>query len=284
MNDQFLHRLRREPPSEFATRLKWQLDRPVPRRPRAGRWLLGLAIFGTAFALVFPPARHALQGLFESATRDAPVADDTTRRDAPALVNSSGTLAGRANPRPNVRAAQFESATPLAHAPQLTTTPPAADLPAAATGVGAVGDMIAPVPKMAADGMTPQMQADRAILLRQGLFKVMGWVIVRLNAMRHGDAPPDMKAMAAGADRLQQLSSMIPEVFQQDTRALDGRTHALSIIWNEPADFGSKVDDLTLAADSLAQAAASNDQVAAAKAIDRIENACSACHHVYRSN
>jgi cytochrome c556 len=109
-------------------------------------------------------------------------------------------------------------------------------------------------------------------------------VLLPLNAMRHGAAPVDMKLIAADADRLQQLSAMIPEVFHQDTRALDTDTRASSIIWNEPADFGSKVDDLTAAAAALARAGASSDEVAAAKAIDRIENACNACHHVYRRN
>jgi cytochrome c556 len=284
MNDQFLHKLRREPRAEFATRLKWQLDRPVPTRPRGGRWVLGLAIFGTAFALVSPPARHTFHALFESATNDAPVAADTTRGNAPRLVSSSGPSAGRSNPTPNVRSVQFEPATPLARAPELASTQPLADSLVSAKAAGAVGDAVAPVSITGLNGLTPQMQAERAILLRQGLFRVMTWVMLPLNAMRHGQAPVDMKAMAAGADRLQQLSSMTPEVFQQDTRALDVDTRALSTIWNEPADFGSKVDDLTSAAESLARAAASSDEVAAAKAIDRIENACTACHHVYRSN
>jgi cytochrome c556 len=271
MNDQFLHRLRREPRAEFATRLKWQLDRPVQTRARAGRWLLGLAIFGTALALISPPARQAIQGLFTNTMNNVPT-NDTTRPESPGVVSSSVTVAGKANPRSNVRPAQFEPA------------PPAADSPADAKVNASVGDIVAPVPIMGTGGLTPQMQADRAVLLRQGLFRVMGWVMLRLNAARHADGPVDMKAIAAEAVRLQQLSSLIPDLFQQDTRALDTNTRASSIIWNEPADFGSKIDDLTLAADSLARAAASNDEAATGKALSRIENACTACHRVYRGN
>jgi cytochrome c556 len=284
MNDQFLHRLRREPRAEFAARLKWQLDRPAQTPPRAGRWLLGLAIFGTAFALVSPPARHAFHGLFASTPNTMP-ASDATRPESPGVVGSSVTAAGQTNPRPPVRPAQFMPATPLPRVPALVNTPVSADSPADAKTNASVGDIVAPVPITGTvGGLTPQMQADRAVLLRQGLFRVMGWVMVRLNAAQHADAPVDMKVMAADAGRLQQLSSLIPEVFQQDTRALDTNTRASSIIWNEPADFGSKIDDLTLAADSLARAAARNDEVATGKAISRIEIACTACHHIYRSN
>jgi cytochrome c556 len=283
MNDQFLHRLRREPRAEFATRLKWQLDRPMPTRRRGGRWVLALAIFGSAFALVSPPARHAFHALFESATNTV-AADDTARPQAPGIVSSAVAPAGRANQRPNIRPAQFEPATPLSRAPALASTPLSADLVAGAKRVGAVGDMVAPVTITGVGGLTPQLQADRAVVLRQGLFRVMAWVMLPLNAMRHGAAPVDMKLIAADADRLQQLSAMIPEVFHQDTRALDTDTRASSIIWNEPADFGSKVDDLTAGAAALARAGASSDEVAAAKAMDRIENACNACHHVYRRN
>jgi cytochrome c556 len=284
MNDQFLHRLRSEPRAEFATRLKWQLDRPVQTRRRAGRWILGLAIFGTAFALVSPPARHAIHGLFASTTNNVPTTD-TTRTESPGVVSSSVTAAGKANSKSNARPAQFEPAMPPSRSPEVASMPPSVDSQADARLNASVGDIVAPVPITGmVGGLTPQMQADRAVLLRQGLFRVMGWVMLRLNAAQHGDAPVDMKAIAASADRLQQLSSMIPEVFHQDTRALDTNTRALSIIWNEPADFGSKIDDLTLAADSLARAAASNDEVATVKAILRIENACSACHHVYRGN
>jgi cytochrome c556 len=285
MNDQFLHRLRSEPRAEFVTRLKWQLDRPVQTRPRAGRWILGLAIFGTAFALVSPPARQAIHGLFTNTLNNVPT-NDTTRPASPGVVGSSVTAAGKANPpRSNVRPAQFEPALPLSRSPELAGTPLPADSQADVKLNAALGDSVMPFSITGrVGGLTPQMQADRAVLLRQGLFRVMGWVMPRLNAAQHADAPVDMKVIAADAVRLQQLTSLIPEVFQQDTRALDTNTRALSIIWNEPLDFRSKVDDLALAADSLARAAASSDEVATGKAISRIENACTACHRVYRGN
>jgi cytochrome c556 len=78
------------------------------------------------------------------------------------------------------------------------------------------------------------------------------------------------------------LSSLIPEVFRQDTRPFELITRALDSIWANPQDFGSKADDLTLAANALTQAAASDDDNAARRAIVRVEVACTACHDVYR--
>src|ERR1700744_4887179 len=60
MDDQFLYRLRRDPPPGFAARLKRQLDRPAPLRPTRLQLLFALAIFGTAFALTSPTARHTV--------------------------------------------------------------------------------------------------------------------------------------------------------------------------------------------------------------------------------
>ena len=77
---------------------------------------------------------------------------------------------------------------------------------------------------------------------------------------------------------------MIPEVMYQDTRALSVNTRALDNIWNEPTDFESKTDELTLAANALDRASETGDETATSKAIVRIEMACSACHDVYRSH
>ena len=77
---------------------------------------------------------------------------------------------------------------------------------------------------------------------------------------------------------------MIPEVMHQDTRALSVNTRALDKLWNEPADFESKSDDLTLAADALDRASEARDEVATSRAIVRIQMTCTACHDIYRQH
>src|SRR5438477_12856539 len=56
MNDEFLHRIRVEPPAEFLARLKSRLDLqppPTPARQHStlGRILLGLLLTGSVFAI-----------------------------------------------------------------------------------------------------------------------------------------------------------------------------------------------------------------------------------------
>src|SRR6266704_2692156 len=97
MDDQFLHRLRREPPAGFTSRLKWQLDRPVPARPPRVRLLLVFAIFGTAFALVSPSTRRALDGLFHKTAGIAatPTGERGLRQAPPAASPGvSGNIEG----------------------------------------------------------------------------------------------------------------------------------------------------------------------------------------------
>lgn len=71
MNDEFLHRLRKEPRPEFAARLRSQLRRqsarlPPPRAPSRARTLLGLLLLGgTAFAIAAVGMRGVPPSLLE---------------------------------------------------------------------------------------------------------------------------------------------------------------------------------------------------------------------------
>lgn len=60
MNDDFLYRLRTEPPAHFATALKARLDRAPRRGVQVLRLGLGVLLFGTAFAVVSPAVRHTV--------------------------------------------------------------------------------------------------------------------------------------------------------------------------------------------------------------------------------
>jgi phosphate transport system substrate-binding protein len=69
MNDEFLYRLRKPPPADFATRLKKRLDRQDPasetrKRPLNVYAILALLVGGTAFAFASPTVRQAAIALF----------------------------------------------------------------------------------------------------------------------------------------------------------------------------------------------------------------------------
>jgi cytochrome c556 len=113
------------------------------------------------------------------------------------------------------------------------------------------------------------------------LFRLLGWLMQPLYPMARGLVPYDEQRLALTAGRLQQLSPLIPELFQSDTHLAEVATVATPNIWTELGDFDAKADDLTAAADALASATAEHDREAASKAIVQISKACYACHIVY---
>lgn len=281
MDDQFLHRLRREPPAAFATRLKWQLDRPVPTRRLGSRLILGLAICGTAFALVFPPSRHLLAGWF--ATPGIPISTAPQKNPLPA--SSPARPAGLPGQSSGRRAPQqaYVVPVPADTAPQIAPAPVPPQVEAPATDAPSVATP--PVAPVIVGGVpqTPEMRALSAVTVRQGLFLNLGFVMQSLSTMLQRGGPPDMGVVRTNAIRLQTLSSMIPEVFQTDTHTFGINTRAVEGIWRNPQQFAAMAGDLTLATDALASAAASNDEIAAARAMIRVEMACTACHDVFRA-
>jgi cytochrome c556 len=284
MDDQFLPRLRREPTQAFATRLKWQLDRPMPvpvHRFRS-RLILALAVCGTAFALISPPGRRALGDWFATTTGPSQTAPPEISAPMPAAPGAAGSPRG---PRPGgVSQPRYGSAVPSFPAPQPAPVPAAAELPADTIDTqSAARTAFVPVAIVAGlPAQTPEMQAARAVSLRQGLFKTMGFVMQPVAVMLRRDGPLDMGVIRLSATRLVTLSSLIPEVFSPDTRPFETDSRAQDRIWTDPKDFESKADDLDLAAEALAESAATGDDIAARRAIVRIGAACTGCHDVFR--
>jgi cytochrome c556 len=286
MDDQFLHRLRREPPIAFAVRLKWQLDRPSLKRPPRASLLLVFAIFGTAFALVSPQVRHTLGELLGRGSTDPGAAslESTLSQAAPAASTNMYTVArgsptvplshGASGPlhRPSPQLLPSESSVST----QRPVTPDAASL----EGPLQSSNVVSQIPNL----QTPLQRAIATVETRRGLFRLLALVVRPLESMLAGRSRLDMRLAGTGAYRLNQLASMIPEVLRADTRTFDLNTHALDTIWTQPGDFGAKVDALTLAADELQRAATTGDEEATLKAIGRVQAACIACHDSYLTN
>jgi cytochrome c556 len=284
MDDHFLHQLRREPPTGFATRLKWQLDRPAPTRTSRARLILVFAIFGTAFALVSPQARRAFDDLYHKAVSNTHRQTDQRSLTRAPPVASAG-VSGDANRRPPTPRSRTGLIVP--HAPQPQSLPaersddpqPAAPMP---QPIGGVFSGSGAVSAQNSTSQTPEQRAQATVNTRQALFKLLSLVNAPLGSMLAGHTPIDMQLARTNAHRLHELSSMIPEVFRTDTRAFDVHTLTLDLVWTQFGDFNSKADALTLAADELEGAIAAQDTTAALAAIRRIETACSACHNSYR--
>ena len=131
---------------------------------------------------------------------------------------------------------------------------------------------------------TPEEQAKEAVLMRQGLFKLMGWNMAPLGAMLRNKMPFDAAVAQKSAQRMEQLSAMIPDVFQADTRKLTGvKTGALEGVWTSKADFTAKANDMNKAAAALSAAAKTGDKGATMKAAAAVGKACGSCHDSFRA-
>jgi cytochrome c556 len=268
MDDEFLHRLRRDPPAGFAARLKRQLDRPVPVRPSRTHLIFGLAIFGTAFALTASPVRHTIAEWFSTRPGTPPRTAASPRNDSSATAGPAAGIPGSPPAPPSVRPAPRRlAASPIAPTPG--STPPAAAQPIAAEPVPAIATSNPPVSLSSSILIAPDgPRAAAAVATRQGLFRLLAFVMQPLTHMAQDAVPFDEQRVAQSADRLQQLAPLIPEVFKSDTHTV-------------PDDFAAKAEDLTDAANVLATAAATGDRDAALKAIAQIDAACGACHANY---
>ena len=128
---------------------------------------------------------------------------------------------------------------------------------------------------------TPEQQAQRAVDLRQGLFKVQAYAFAPAGAMLKG-APFDAAVVAKAAGRIVSTSGMISEVFQTDTHSFQLKTKARDAIWTNKADYDAKANDLIAAATALETAAKNGDKGPTLKAAAAVGKACGACHDQYR--
>lgn len=296
MNDDFLHKLRIDPPTAFAMRLKARLDRAANPRARFARWGLLALLCGTAFALVSPGVRHSILQWFAPSQPNAAVAQSPraqalrdqgpgsapptpalppsadasthTRRGGPASGNHPS---GEQLPAPPLAQMQASQAVPegaTGDAPAVEAPPPPfiISLPAAASTAGS----------------TPEQLAIQATATRRGMFKVMGWAMTPVRALLLSKAPYDTQKLETAAVRTEELAGLIGPVIQADTRPFPVDTTALDKIWTDMADFDFKADELASAARALAMAAQAGDRIAVMQASSRVGMACGACHDAYR--
>lgn len=127
----------------------------------------------------------------------------------------------------------------------------------------------------------PQERAEQAVKLRQGLFDVQNFAFAPVGAMLKG-APFDAQTVQKEARRIQMTASMIPEVFQTDTRQFQVKTKARAKIWAEKSDFDHDAKALQNAAEQLEAAARTGDRSATLKAAGAVGKACGHCHDEFR--
>jgi cytochrome c556 len=134
---------------------------------------------------------------------------------------------------------------------------------------------------------TAQERAQQAVKTRQAVFDLIRftWRPAAVS-LKPGGQPLNPVAAERLAQRLQVLSTYIPEVFAgEDTHAVTGlKTRARDGIWTSKSDFDQKAADLATASVALGTAAKGESAEEMRKAVFRVGKACSGCHDQYRDN
>ncbi|HEU4626906.1 MAG TPA: cytochrome c [Steroidobacteraceae bacterium] len=129
---------------------------------------------------------------------------------------------------------------------------------------------------------SPEESAQKAVELRQSLFRVIGYSFGPVGGMLKNKVPFDAALAAKAGERIESLSTLIPEVFNEDTRKFQLKTKAREGIWTNKSDFQAKADDLTKAATALTTAAKGGDKKSVLQAAAAVGKACGACHDNFR--
>jgi len=128
---------------------------------------------------------------------------------------------------------------------------------------------------------TPEQMAQNAVKTRKALFDVQAFAFGPVGGMLRG-APFNAAAAQKAGERVEFTSSMISEVFANDTRKFQVETKAREGIWTNKSDFDAKAKDLQDAAAGLVAAAKTGDEAATKKAAGAVGKACGACHDQFR--
>jgi cytochrome c556 len=287
MNDDFLYRLRTEPPPQFADALKARLDRSAKRKVRVWHFGLIALLFGTAFAMVTywkqeapAPAAAAPAPIQQGLARvfgDKPVA-----RVEPAVVPTVPPAPASEDLKAAVLAILEEEQTK--RRPPVTSEPlpsPSEPPPATASADSDADDahnaFIVTGP-LAGEYGTPAYTFET----RRAYFTLMEWVMKPLQDMVVRRAPMDMKQAQIAAGRLASLTTMMPELFAKDERASGVQTRTRSTVWEQRASFVHEIVEFGKAVQTLQVAARSNDELLVKQATTRVFKGCSSCHDRFR--
>ena len=120
-----------------------------------------------------------------------------------------------------------------------------------------------------------------AFQFRHGVMEAVSYKVAQMRGMAQGDVPVNEDQFKKDAQDLVVLAGMIPEGFIPNSGDVKG-SRALPAIWMNMDDFKQKAKDLQMAAQTVADAAASQGFQGAKGSIQPVGQACGGCHRPYR--
>jgi cytochrome c556 len=133
---------------------------------------------------------------------------------------------------------------------------------------------------VAAPVLAQQMKLEDQIKLRRAAYDMMNLGFGDLGAMAQDKKPFNKEEAEHDADLLVAASTVPRRFFPEGS---DKDTKAKPEIWQNRADFDSKMDHMIAEAGKLPAVVRSGDMVAFKKQVGETGQACKACHDKYRA-
>jgi cytochrome c556 len=132
----------------------------------------------------------------------------------------------------------------------------------------------------AAPVLAQQVKLEDQIKLRRAAYDMMGYGFGDLAAMAQGKKPFNKEEAEHDADLAAAASTVPRRFFAEGT---DKDTKAKPEIWQNRADFDSKMDHMIAEVGKLPAVVRSGDMEAFKKQVGETGQACKACHDKYRA-
>ena len=136
---------------------------------------------------------------------------------------------------------------------------------------------------LAAGSVAAGVTGAAAVKVRQSHMKAMGAAAKALGEQFRSGAP-DLAVIRVQAAHIDQGARDLPNWFPAGSGPQPGvKTHALPLIWSDPAGFKAKQQGLQLAAAKFNAAAAGGDMAALGADFRAVGEACKSCHDRFKS-
>ena len=122
--------------------------------------------------------------------------------------------------------------------------------------------------------------AEGEIKYRKGVYQVVrGHMAAMGSMMRDGVY---MENLAFHANGMKDIATITPTVFPAGSG--DGKTNALTAIWEQPGEFKAAMDKFVNAANGIASAVESRDRAKIGGAMKALGGSCKNCHDNFKAD
>jgi len=128
--------------------------------------------------------------------------------------------------------------------------------------------------------LAQQVKLEDQVKLRRAAYDMMGYSLGDMAAMAQDKKPFNKEEAEHDADLLVAASTVPRRFFPEGS---DKDTKAKPEIWQNRADFDSKMDHMVAEAAKLPQIVRAGDMAAFKKQVGETGQACKACHDKYRA-